>query len=45
MEDIKSTVMAELWKIPKGAFCQCFWQCKDSWIECLCLQGSYWEGD
>jgi hypothetical protein len=24
MEDIKSTVMAELWKIPKGAFCQCF---------------------
>jgi hypothetical protein len=45
MEDIKSNATAELWKIPKEAFCRCFQQWQDRWNECMCAQGSYLEGD
>jgi hypothetical protein len=47
-EDIKSNVMAELWKIPKEAFHRCFqqWQ-NDGARVCVCAhaQGPYFEGD
>jgi hypothetical protein len=29
MEDIKSNAMAEIWEIPKEAFCRCFQQWQD----------------
>jgi hypothetical protein len=48
MENIKSNAMAELWKIPKEAFCWCFqqWQIDGARVcECVCVQGSYFEGD
>ena len=45
MEDIKSNVTAELRKIPKEAFCQCFQQSQDRRSKCVRAQGSYFEGD
>jgi hypothetical protein len=49
MEDIKSNAAAELRKILKEAFCQCFQQSQDRWSKCVCVsaraQGSYFEGD
>jgi hypothetical protein len=34
-EDIKPNVMAELQKIPKEAFRQCFQQWQDQWRKCV----------
>jgi hypothetical protein len=45
MEDINSNVMAGLQKIPKEAFCQCFQQWQGRRSKCVCVQGSYFEGD
>jgi hypothetical protein len=45
MEDIKSNATAELQKIKKEAFRQCFQQWQDRWSKCVCAQGSYFVGD
>jgi hypothetical protein len=45
MEGIKLHATAELRKIPKEAFCQCFQQWQDQWSKWVCAQGSYFEGD
>jgi hypothetical protein len=37
MEDIKSNAMAELQRIPKEAFWQCFQQWQDQWSKCVCV--------
>ena len=36
MEDIKSNAMAELQKIPKEPFCQCFQEWQDQCSKCVC---------
>jgi hypothetical protein len=43
-EDIKTNATAELRKIPKEAFLRCFQQWQDRWNNCVCAQGSYFEG-
>jgi hypothetical protein len=45
MEDMKSNTTAEIRKIPQETFRQCFQQWQDRWSECVCAQGSYFEGD
>jgi hypothetical protein len=45
MEDMKLNAMAELQDISKEAFLQCFQQWQDRWSKCVCVQGSYFEGD
>jgi hypothetical protein len=49
MDVIRSNAMAELQKISKEAFCQCFQQWQDQRSKCVCAragtQGSYFEGD
>jgi hypothetical protein len=37
MENIKSNVTAELWKIPIEAFHGCFQQWQDRWSKCVCV--------
>jgi hypothetical protein len=37
MEDIKLNAVAELWKIPKEVFRQCFEQWQDQWSKCVCV--------
>jgi len=45
MEDIKSNAAAKLRKIPKEAFRWCFQQWQDQRSNCVCTQGSHFEGD
>ena len=44
MEDIKSNATAELRRIPKEAFRQCFQPCQGRWSKCVRAQGFYFEG-
>jgi hypothetical protein len=45
MEDIKSNATAELQDTPKEAFRRRFKKWQAQWSKCVCVQGSYFEGD